>query len=484
MESRLQRQDTAVLGLLSDSLRQALETGRVEASRTNLLQVSNPCWYRYETLRLEQATRGIATVWVRVYQHFWGGDLMGGLPNSWEQQITLVETPSGWQVDRLSEPQNKREEPDEPHGAALSACNAPGAATPFATPTASEAANHSWTSNQPMATPYPAPDPLTPAASDNAQGYVSGRVISIAPDHLVVRTADKGDVKVYPAFYRIWDDLWVKDIPTEVGDEITALDAAFGGPQLYVNLVNLIGTISNVRQEADSVMFEMNNEVRYTGQRSTDTVKVEQRARVSGSGPRESQRGQVVGRRLEDGSVLAVTVFYFDADATRDVGPIPTMPPTIVPEPTAGVPKADTTQSSPDAWTKARAGLPSSVPVYRPAFIPERFGPATLEEVQNDTQFGPRYTIVYRAEDELVAFILGMGKGALGNSPPPDVTEPITILGAWGQLSTIGATATRSRLSLEVAWQEQGRSYQIKASSNHMTKDELLRIVAGLTAVK
>jgi len=315
-------------------------------------------------------------------------------------------------------------------------------------------------------------------------GFLSGRVVSIAPDHIVVGTADKGDVVLYPAHYRIWDDLWVKEIPTEVGDTVTASDAAFGGPQLYVNLVNLIGSISNVRWEADTVQFEMNYEIRYTGQRSTDTIKVDGRALVSGSGPREGQRGQVVGRRLQDGSVLAVTVFYVDADATREAGPTPTRPPTAVPESTAGAPQPETALSMPDAWTKARAELPSSVQVYRPAFMPERFGPATLEEVQNDTQYGPRCTIVYRTGDELVAFILGMGKGALGNSPPPDVIEPITVLGAGGQLSTTATTATRSRLGLEVAWQEQGRSYQIKASSNHMTKDELLRIVAALTAVK
>ncbi|MGI5837464.1 MAG: hypothetical protein ACOX87_13380 [Chloroflexota bacterium] len=36
---------------------------------------------------------------------------------------------------------------------------------------------------------------------------------------------------------------------------------------------------------------------------------------MSGTGPREGQKGQVVGRRLKDGTVLGVTVFYFDSNA-------------------------------------------------------------------------------------------------------------------------------------------------------------------------
>ncbi|MGI5837583.1 MAG: hypothetical protein ACOX87_13985, partial [Chloroflexota bacterium] len=172
------------------------------------------------------------------------------------------------------------------------------------------------TSSQATSTPCPSPAARSSGAPDLVPGYVSGRVISMAPDHIVVNTADKGDVVLYPAYYKIWDDLWVKDIPIELGDEITAADTPTGGPVLYVNIVNLIGTISNVRREGDILLFDMEYNVRYRGERGSATIEVEGRARVSGTGPREGQGGQVVGRRLKDGNVLGITVFYIDSDAS------------------------------------------------------------------------------------------------------------------------------------------------------------------------
>jgi hypothetical protein len=88
-----------------------------------LLQVSNPCWYRYQILDLPQTTTQ-AQARVRVYEHFWSGDNGGGLPKSWEQEIGLLNSNSGWRVDQLSAEKNVRTEPDEPHGPTLSACNA------------------------------------------------------------------------------------------------------------------------------------------------------------------------------------------------------------------------------------------------------------------------------------------------------------------------------------------------------------------------
>ena len=72
--------------------------------------------------------------------------------------------------------------------------------------------------------------------------------------------------------------------------------------------------------------------------------------------------------------------------------------------------------------------------VYMPISMPARFGPPEKNEVQNDEQGGPRYTIVYTVQDEegheLIAFILGISKGAWGNAPRPDTTEPVTVDGA------------------------------------------------------
>lgn len=123
MSARVRRQDVVVRGLLSDGLREALETGQEKTSRVELLQVSNPCWYRYEIQRFNQPATTTAEAQVRIYQHGWGGDIMAGPPRSWEQDLSLVQTPAGWRVDQVSEPRNNREEDSEPHGLTASACN-------------------------------------------------------------------------------------------------------------------------------------------------------------------------------------------------------------------------------------------------------------------------------------------------------------------------------------------------------------------------
>jgi dipeptidyl aminopeptidase/acylaminoacyl peptidase len=136
-----------------------------------------------------------------------------------------------------------------------------------------------------------------------------------------------------------------------------------------------------------------------------------------------------------------------------------------------------------DAWAQVRIALPDSVPVYRPDSLMSPSGLAVLEEVENDVRQGPRYTVVYQGEDELVAFILGMGKGALGNSPPPDSTEPITVHGVRGELATTGIASPGSRKSQIVSWQENGRHYEIKVLSNRITKDELKQMAERLVAL-
>ncbi len=137
-----------------------------------------------------------------------------------------------------------------------------------------------------------------------------------------------------------------------------------------------------------------------------------------------------------------------------------------------------------DVWAEVRNALPVSVSVYKPDSLTALFGPAVLEEVENDAPYGPRYTVVYRRDDDLVAFILGMGKGALGNSPLPDSTEPITVHGVQGELSTACNPSAGSLMSQMVTWRENGLRYEIKAISNRITKDELKRMAERLVPVR
>ncbi len=119
MLARLQRRDQEVLAALTDGLRAG-----VDVSAPRLMQPSNPCWYRYEILALGEPTPSSATARVRVYTHWWGGDVMAGPPGSWEQDLGLVLDVSRWWVSQVSPPSADQEEPGEPHGPTLSACNA------------------------------------------------------------------------------------------------------------------------------------------------------------------------------------------------------------------------------------------------------------------------------------------------------------------------------------------------------------------------
>lgn len=91
---------------------------------------SNPCLYRYAVLSLvewttatpDQPSPGAVEATVRIYTHFWPGDQAGGLPRSYMQLLTLVDTSAGWRVSALSQIFRTREEPNEPHGPHLSAC--------------------------------------------------------------------------------------------------------------------------------------------------------------------------------------------------------------------------------------------------------------------------------------------------------------------------------------------------------------------------
>ncbi len=120
MQARIGRQDRLVLDALTDDLRARTENWPNDVW---LYQVSNPCWYRYTVVQFEQTITARAQARVRVYQHDWAGDAAGGLPESWEQVIGLGETRDGWRVDEMTPAENQRQEPSEPHGPTLSACN-------------------------------------------------------------------------------------------------------------------------------------------------------------------------------------------------------------------------------------------------------------------------------------------------------------------------------------------------------------------------
>lgn len=123
LDAMLARNGPATLTWVTDALRARAPDG--------FTGVSNPCDYRYAVLALVEWTTatpgqpppGTPQATVEIYSHFWPGDQAGGLPRSNLQQLTLEDTPNGWRVSDLSPILRSREEPGEPHGPHLSACN-------------------------------------------------------------------------------------------------------------------------------------------------------------------------------------------------------------------------------------------------------------------------------------------------------------------------------------------------------------------------
>jgi hypothetical protein len=118
MAARLARRDLDVLAGLRDELRQ-----RIDPGAARLLQVSNPCWYRWV---LQQGPRRHTptqySVLVRLYEHSCSGDVAGGPPRSWRQEVGLSRASGAWRIDRIGSPTDERLEMTDPHGPTQSAC--------------------------------------------------------------------------------------------------------------------------------------------------------------------------------------------------------------------------------------------------------------------------------------------------------------------------------------------------------------------------
>jgi hypothetical protein len=115
MDARVSRQNMVVLGLLADDF--------VEDRPGDVYRASSPCWYRWEQLDFEPVSPVSALARVRVYEHWYQGDIVAGPPQSWEQTVGLEYTAVGWRVGMLGPRENRRVEVDEPHGLHVSACN-------------------------------------------------------------------------------------------------------------------------------------------------------------------------------------------------------------------------------------------------------------------------------------------------------------------------------------------------------------------------
>lgn len=129
-----------------------------------------------------------------------------------------------------------------------------------------------------------------------------------------------------------------------------------------------------------------------------------------------------------------------------------------------------------DAWAAARAALPAEVPVYRPTWLPARFqaAPELWYAKDRGGDIGPTYLIGYRSDTgDVLHFALG---GV--NTSRPDTIEHITVRGVEATLVTTPAWP-----KVGISWQEGERVYHVQGYGDHITREELVRIVESLAPV-
>jgi hypothetical protein len=127
-----------------------------------------------------------------------------------------------------------------------------------------------------------------------------------------------------------------------------------------------------------------------------------------------------------------------------------------------------------DAWRTVRSLVPPSQPVLMPTWLPDRYrgGIATIGYAHEGSPGLWRYQIGYRAIDgKLIVFSLGAV-----NSAPPTTSETATVRGVQARLVTTGSWP-----AIEMQWDEADDLYSIQSTG--LSRDEILRIAAGLKAI-
>ena len=128
------------------------------------------------------------------------------------------------------------------------------------------------------------------------------------------------------------------------------------------------------------------------------------------------------------------------------------------------------------AWATIRARTPKEKPVFRPTWLPDRFRqPAEVAS-------GPFSGIAYRGEGgDLLAFTIGATNTCPGNKV---TSESVLVHGLRGNLRLSDCSPL-----IAVTWSEAGDTYSIRGEKGTgdgsvVSRDELLRVIAGLTRIE
>jgi len=151
---------------------------------------------------------------------------------------------------------------------------------------------------------------------------VEGHVIKLDSKMIHIST-ENGDVELDISASTVnWDGInWVSNIPTTIGDFITAwgiwnTDHSFTVQRFYVNIENLRGKVSNVIRGSKVASFDVMDQYQQINhinvlplteinQGGTGTKSSFQENPVL---PQNGEYVEIVGRALDDGSISAVNI--------------------------------------------------------------------------------------------------------------------------------------------------------------------------------
>ena len=145
----------------------------------------------------------------------------------------------------------------------------------------------------------------------------------------------------------------------------------------------------------------------------------------------------------------------------------------------ASAEQADDPAGSDAAWATIRAALPRDTPIFRPTWLPERFRQAGTAATT-----GPIVGVGYTSnEGDSLLFIFG-GSNTCG-TPQQPTTEAALFHGNRGSL-TVWPEGCFPAISAD--WTEVGKTYSIQGNKGTraaaLSRDELLRVIAGLTRIE
>lgn len=167
--------------------------------------------------------------------------------------------------------------------------------------------------------------PTLPSSTNSPPGspsLVEGTVLTYDSKTILIKTENKQVILEISNSTIIWDGIiWIAEIPMEIGDFVIARgtwtsDNSLAVDLLYVNIVNLRGTVSKVLQNQDNASFSITDQNQIEDQVIVSILTKVYEINVSGQStyqeshllPRDGDIVEVIGRKLKDGSILASSI--------------------------------------------------------------------------------------------------------------------------------------------------------------------------------